>query len=110
MVIINTDTTTVSKMIDPKGQFTQTFFANQAEMIVSSWRVTQMTQLLANQVKLSLLTRNAEGDTSPMEDIVSCTEMILKKTVLLRDAVKQMTEPGQPMDETDLILKTETPV
>jgi hypothetical protein len=72
-----------------------------------------MAQLLANQAKLSLcntlLTSNAEGAARPMEAIVSYTEMILKKIALLRDAVKQMTEAGQPMDEADLILKTETP-
>ena len=46
-----------------------------------------MAQLLANQAKLSLcntlLTSNAEGAARPMEDIVSCTEMILKKIALL---------------------------
>ncbi len=67
-----------------------------------------MTQLFANQVKISLLTNNT-GAARPMEDIVSCTEMILKKITLLRDAVKQMTESEQSMDETDLILKPETP-
>jgi hypothetical protein len=71
--------------------------------------ITQMAQLLANQAKLSLLTSNAEGAARPMEAIVSCTEMILKKIALLRDAVKQMTEAGQPIDEADLILKPETP-
>ena len=85
MVNIYTDAATVSNMIAPKAQFTQTFFANQAEVIASSWRVTQMAQLLA---KLSLLTSNAEGAARPMEAIVSCTEMILKKIALLRDAVK----------------------
>ena len=109
MVNINTDAATVSNMIAPKAQFTQTFFANQAEMIASSWRVTQMAQLLANQAKLSLLTSNAEGAARPMEAIVSCTEMTLKKIALLRDAVKQMTEAEQSMDEADLILKPETP-
>ena len=90
MVNIKTDAATVqsSDMIAPKAQFTQTFFANQAEIIARSWRVTQMAQLLANQAKLSLLTSNAEGAARPMEDIVSCTEMILKKIALLRDAVK----------------------
>ena len=34
--------------------------------------------------------------------------MILKKTDLLRDAVKQMTEAEQPMDEADLIFKPGT--
>jgi hypothetical protein len=110
MVNINTDTATVSDMIDPKAQFTQTFFANQDEMIASSWRVTQMAHFLVNQSKLSLLTSNAGGAVRPMEVIISCTEMILKKTSLLRDAVKQMTEAEHPMDETDLILKSETPV
>ena len=56
---------------------------------------TQKAQLLANQAKLSLLTSNSEGAARPMELIVSCTEMILKKTDLLRDAVKQMTEVEQ---------------
>jgi glycine cleavage system H lipoate-binding protein len=53
---IKTDAATVSDMFTPKAKFTQTFFANQAEMIASSWKVTQMVQLLANQAKLSLLT------------------------------------------------------
>ena len=48
------------KLITPKTQFTQTFFANQAEMIVSSWKVTQMTQLLANQAKLNSNTAGLE--------------------------------------------------
>jgi len=67
-----------------------------------------MAQLLSNQAKLSLLTSNSEGAARPMEVIVSCTEVILKKTALLRDSVKQMTEAEQPMDEADLILKPET--
>ena len=33
-----------------------------------------------------------------MEVIISCTEMISKKTVFLQDALKQMTEAEQPMD------------
>ena len=35
--------------------------------------------------------------------------MILKETVLLRDAVQQMTEVDQYMTEAELILKTKTP-
>jgi hypothetical protein len=49
---------------------------------------TQKAQLLANQAKLSLLTSNSEGAARPIEVIVSCTEMILKKTDLHRDVVK----------------------
>ena len=79
MLNIKTDAATVSDMIAPKAQFTQTFFANQAEIIACSWRVTQMAQLLANQAKLSLLTSNAEGVARSMEVIVSCPEMILTK-------------------------------
>ena len=61
-----------------------------------------MVQLLANQAKISLLRSNSEGTVRPMEAIVSCTEMILKKIDLLRDTVKQMTED-------DLILNQGTP-
>jgi ankyrin repeat protein len=80
-----TDAVTVSDMITPKAQFTQTFFENHPEIIASSWRVNQMAQLLANQAKLSLLSGNSEGTARPMEVIVSCT------------------------DEADLILKPGTP-
>ena len=97
------DAATVSDMITPKAQFTQTFFANQDEMIASSWRVKQMAEIFANQAKLfSLLSSNSEGIARPMEAIISCTEMMVQKIDLLRDAVKQKTE-------ADLILKQGTP-
>ena len=82
------DAATVSDMITPKAQFTQTFFANQDEMIASSWRVKQMAEIFANQAKLfSLLSSNSEGIARPMEAIISCTEMMVQKIDLLRDAV-----------------------
>jgi hypothetical protein len=61
--------------IAPKAQFTQMAqrFANQAEIIASTWRVTHMAKLFASQVNLSLLTTNANGAARPMEAIVSCT-------------------------------------
>ena len=62
-----------------------------------------MAEIFANQAKLfSLLSSNSEGIARPMEAIISCTEMMVQKIDLLRDAVKQKTE-------ADLILKQGTP-
>jgi hypothetical protein len=82
--------------IAPKAQFTQKaqLFANQAEIIASTWRVTHMAKLLASQANLSLLTINADGAARPMEAIVSCTTE---------------TEAEQYMAEAELILRPNTP-
>jgi hypothetical protein len=61
-----------------------------------------MAEIFANQAKLfSLLSSNSEGIARPMEAIISCTKMMVKKIDLLRDAVTQKTE-------ADLILKQGT--
>ena len=61
---------TVSDMITPKAQFTQTFFANQAEMIAATWRVAHMVSsssfLQIEQTFLSVLTINADGAARPI--------------------------------------------
>jgi len=89
-------------MCTKSNELTQTFFANQDEMIASSWKVKQMAETFANQAKLfSLLSSNSEGIARPMEAIISYTEMMAQKIELLRDAVKQKTE-------ADLILKQGT--
>ena len=59
---------TPKAQLNPKAQLTQTFFANQDEMIASSWKVKQMAENFANQAKLfSLLSSNSEGIARPME-------------------------------------------
>ena len=104
MVTIKTDVVTVSDMMAPKAQFTQMaqFFTNQDVMIVITWRVTQIVQVLVNQTNLSLLTSiNVQGTTRPIQVIMfhtSETEMILKRTVLIRDTVNPETDQWSDAD------------